>query len=126
MKQKIAIVALILTGSSLVLAVPRGKKERGASVYSECGCQHCHKIAGTGGHKGPDLSGVGRRMSKAAMRAQIVHGSKAMPAFGEMLGPDEMNDLIVYLHSCRAKQSKAPGGTSEAARQTEAATAARN
>lgn|GEM_PF-4698559 len=35
--------------------------------------------------KGPDLSGVGRKKSKAAIRQQIVYGSKVMPAFGDDL-----------------------------------------
>jgi hypothetical protein len=51
---------------------------------------------GVGGHKGPDLSGVGRRKSKAEMRQQIVYGSKVMPAFGDDLEPDELKDLIAY------------------------------
>jgi mono/diheme cytochrome c family protein len=46
-------------------------------------------------------------MPKAALRQQIVHGSKVMPAFGEVLQPDEINDLIAYLHSCREKSAKA-------------------
>ena len=37
------------------------------------------------------------------MRQQIVYGSKVMPAFGDVLAPDELKDLIAYLRSCRAK-----------------------
>jgi mono/diheme cytochrome c family protein len=29
-----------------------------------------------------------------------------MPAFGEVLQPQEINDLIAYLHSCRKKPAK--------------------
>jgi mono/diheme cytochrome c family protein len=50
---------------------------------------------------------VGRRKSKAAIRRQIVYGSKVMPAFGEVLQPDEINELIAYLRSCREKPAKA-------------------
>lgn len=40
------------------------------------------------------------------MRQQIVYGSKVMPAFGNVLEPDELNDLIAYLRSCREKPAK--------------------
>lgn len=68
-------------------------------------------IASVGGHKGPDLSSVGRTAKKDAIRKQIVYGSKIMPAFGEMLSPAEVDDLVAYLRSCKAKvnpQAKAP------------------
>jgi mono/diheme cytochrome c family protein len=46
---------------------------------------------------------VGRRKSKAALRQQIVFGSKVMPAFGDDLEPGDLKDLITYLKSCRQK-----------------------
>jgi mono/diheme cytochrome c family protein len=42
------------------------------------------------------------------MRQQIVYGSKVMPAFKDDLEPDELNDLIAYLRSCREKPAKQP------------------
>ncbi|MGO8759188.1 MAG: c-type cytochrome [Terracidiphilus sp.] len=93
--------------SSLAIASSRSQKERGASVFAVSGCQHCHRMKNVGGHKGPDLSGVGRRKSRDAMRRQIVAGSKTMPAFGDVLAPDELSDLIAYLRSCREKAAKA-------------------
>ena len=101
-------VILVLAFSSFALASSRSQKARGAAVFAVSGCQHCHTIQNVGGHKGPDLSGVGRRKSKAAMRQQIVYGGKVMPAFGDDLEPDELNDLIAYLRSCREKPAKAP------------------
>ncbi len=96
-----SIAALIVVFSSFAQASAR-QRARGAAVFSVSGCQHCHTMNHVGGHKGPDLSGVGRRKSKAAMRQQIVYGSKVMPAFGDVLAPDELKDLIAYLRSCRA------------------------
>jgi mono/diheme cytochrome c family protein len=49
---------------------------------------------------------VGRRKSKAALRQQIVFGSKVMPAFGDDLEPGDLKDLITYLKSCRQKPAK--------------------
>ncbi|MGD0156919.1 MAG: cytochrome c [Terracidiphilus sp.] len=108
MRLRIAIGIFALAFSSIALASSRIQRVRGAAIFSESGCQHCHTIGGVGGHKGPDLSNVGRRRSKAAMRQQIVYGSKVMPAFKDDLEPDELNDLIAYLRSCREKPAKQP------------------
>jgi ubiquinol-cytochrome c reductase cytochrome b subunit len=97
-----------LTFSSFAIASSRSEKAHGAQVFSDTGCQHCHTIRGVGGHKGPDLSGVGRRKTNDEIREQIVKGSKVMPAFGDDLGPNEIRDLVEYLHSCRQKPRKAP------------------
>jgi mono/diheme cytochrome c family protein len=104
----LAIAALLLAFSSLAIASSRSQRVHGAEVFSESGCQHCHSIGNVGGHKGPDLSGVGRRKSNAALRQQIVYGSKVMPAFGDDLEPNDLRDLIAYLHSCRQKPAKPP------------------
>jgi mono/diheme cytochrome c family protein len=101
-----SVAVFILAFSSFALASSRSQRAHGATVFSESGCQHCHSIGGVGGHKGPDLSGVGRRKSKAEMRQQIVYGSKVMPAFGDDLEPNELKDLIAYLKSCREKPAK--------------------
>jgi hypothetical protein len=45
-------------------------------------------------------------MRKAAMRRQIKRGSEEIPAFGAILAPAELNDLIAYLRSCGEKQKK--------------------
>ena len=108
MRVVLVIAALLLAFSSFAIASSRSQRAHGAAVFSESGCQHCHSIGGVGGHKGPDLSAVGRRKSKAALRQQIVYGSKVMPAFGDDLEPDELKDLIAYLKSCRQKPAKAP------------------
>ncbi len=108
MKLGLSIAALLLAFSSFAIASSRSQRARGAAVFTGSGCQHCHTIGNVGGHRGPDLSGVGRRRSKAALRQQIVYGSKVMPAFGDDLEPSELKDLIAYLHSCRQKPAKTP------------------
>jgi len=108
MRAVLFIAAFLLAFSALAIASSRSQRARGAAVFSESGCQHCHSIGNVGGHKGPDLSGVGRRKSKAALRQQIVYGSKVMPAFGDDLEPNELKDLIAYLQSCRQKPAKTP------------------
>lgn len=108
MRVVMVIAALIVAFSSFAIASSRSQRAHGADVFSESGCQHCHSIGNVGGHKGPDLSGVGRRKSKAALRQQIVYGSKVMPAFGDDLEPNDLKDLIAYLHSCRQKPAQNP------------------
>ena len=110
MKFRFAVFLLVLACASIAFASSRSKREHGAAVFQANGCQHCHQMNGGGGHKGPDLSDVGKRMPKSAMREQILNGSKVMPAFKDMLSPSEINDLITYLHSCR----KAPVDTTSA------------
>lgn len=104
--------------ASSATASSRSRREHGAEVYASNGCRHCHTIANVGGHKGPDLSSVGRTANKADIRKQIVYGSKIMPAFGDMLSTAEVDDLVAYLRSCKAKvnrQVKAPAQAAETA-----------
>jgi mono/diheme cytochrome c family protein len=102
------LVALLLLLVPVLPASASSKAQRahGAEVFSSSGCQHCHAIRNVGGHKAPDLSGVGRTKDEAAIRTQIVGGSKAMPAFGEILQPGELDDLVAYLRSCKDKPKK--------------------
>ena len=79
----------------------------GPTLFRERGCAHCHEIKGVGGDKGPDLSGVGRRMKKDAIERQIVQGGDAMPAFGQVLPSEEVAALVDYLHKCKDKHTPA-------------------
>ncbi len=99
-------LALVLVLCLPLLASSKEQRAHGAALFASSGCQHCHTIDGAGGHRGPNLSGVGRTAKKSAMRDQIVNGSQIMPAFGDALEPQEIDDLIAYLHSCRAKPAK--------------------
>lgn len=104
-------VCLCLVFSSHGFAAPKDQRNRGAELFTVAGCQHCHTIRNVGGHKGPDLSGVGRILTKAKIREQILHGGKQMPPFTDELEPAEVNDLVAYLRSCRQK-SKTSQATS--------------
>jgi len=97
---------LILVSTSPALAASRSQREHGAQVFNANGCLHCHAMGNTGGTRGPNLSGIGRTAKPEAMRKQIVEGGKGMPAFGEVLQPNELDDLIAYLRSCKAKPKK--------------------
>jgi mono/diheme cytochrome c family protein len=94
-----AILASVL--GSPAFASSRSQRERGAVVFATSGCQHCHSIHNVGGHRGPDLSNVGRTKSKAAMRKQILYGDQVMPPFQDVLQQRQLDDLIAYLRSCK-------------------------
>jgi len=82
------------------------RSQRGAALFAASGCQHCHSMNHVGGHKGPDLSDVGRTVKKAALRRQIMEGGRQMPPFEDVLEPAEVKDLVAYLHSCREKPAR--------------------
>lgn len=87
-------------------------KKSGATLFRERGCEHCHGADGRGGDRGPDLSTVGKRLSKQKIEHQIHDGGAAMPAFGEVLQPDEIKDLVDFLHAKRKAPKQTTSTTS--------------
>jgi mono/diheme cytochrome c family protein len=81
-----------------VQASSQGDKAAGAVLFHESGCEHCHGSDGQGTDKAPDLSTVGKRLSKEQIEHQIREGGKSMPAFGDALQPDQIQDLVAFLH----------------------------
>jgi ubiquinol-cytochrome c reductase cytochrome b subunit len=101
------VLAFLLACTTAGVASSRSQRTHGAAVFAESGCRHCHTIRNDGGgHKGPDLSGVGRRLTEAQMRRQILDGSKVMPSFSDDLQDTELTDLLAYLRSCRDKKKR--------------------
>jgi mono/diheme cytochrome c family protein len=76
----------------------RGDKVAGAILFHERGCEHCHGADGNGGSLGPNLSNIGKRRNKIEIERQIRNGGGGMPAFQEVLLPDEIEDLVAFLH----------------------------
>jgi mono/diheme cytochrome c family protein len=101
-----AVVFTLAATSSFSAFASPSAKQRGATVFADNGCQHCHSIHHDGGTKGPDLSGVGRLLSKTQIRIQILQGGQQMPSFADVLQKSEVDDLVAYLHSCRDKKPK--------------------
>jgi mono/diheme cytochrome c family protein len=81
-------------------------KEAGATLFHEKGCEHCHGVNGSGGELGPDLSTVGKRLKEEQIEHQIHEGGASMPAFGDILQPDEIKDLVAFLHAKRKAPKK--------------------
>lgn len=71
-------------------------------------CSSCHMINGKGGTLGPDLSTVGQRRSVNFLDAfttdsKSVMPGATMPAYRNVLTPEEIKDIAGYLASLRGK-----------------------
>jgi mono/diheme cytochrome c family protein len=85
------------TPDNAVHASSREERARAAILFKEKGCEHCHGVEGAGTERGPSLSTVGKRLSKAQIEQQLKDGGKQMPAFDDVLSHDEMKELVDYL-----------------------------
>lgn len=81
------------------------KKAAGAELFSTRGCAHCHGDNGQGTDKAPALRDLRKKLSADRIRDQIVHGGQGMPAFGDSLKDEEVDDLVSFL---RAKKWVTP------------------
>lgn len=98
-----ASLALLL-GGAISPGVHAGSsaEKRGSELFATTGCAHCHGPAGVGGRIGPDLQLVRKRLNASGIAEQIRKGGKEMPAFGDELTADQINDLVAFLRAKRA------------------------
>ncbi len=75
---------------------------QGAVVLQYMQCRNCHAIDGVGGHRGPDLSTVGQRLTKDQLVRQVIQGGGNMPAYGKNLSPEQVEALVTYMVSLRS------------------------
>jgi ubiquinol-cytochrome c reductase cytochrome b subunit len=79
---------------------------QGAVVLQNKQCRNCHALDNIGGRRGPDLSGVGIRLTRDQLIDQISNGTPGggnMPAYGKQLKPAEMSALVEFLVSLRPR-----------------------
>jgi ubiquinol-cytochrome c reductase cytochrome b subunit len=77
---------------------------QGMLVLQNKQCRNCHALEGIGGRRGPDLSGVGIRLTRDQLIDQISNGTPGggnMPAYGKQIKPAEMSALVQLLASLR-------------------------
>jgi ubiquinol-cytochrome c reductase cytochrome b subunit len=85
---------------------------QGAAMFQNKSCRNCHALDGSGGRRGPDLTTVGRRLTRGQLIDQISNGTPGgikqgdpgggnMPAFGKQISPAEMTVLVEFLVSLR-------------------------
>jgi mono/diheme cytochrome c family protein len=94
-------IALATIQPSTQVSASSDSKARGAELFATHGCAHCHGPAGVGGHQGPDLQLVRKRLNKDQVTHQIHDGGKSMPGFGDILSSDQIDDLVSYLRAKR-------------------------
>lgn len=82
---------------------------RGAALWHQKGCEDCHRIAGYGGLRGPDLTDVGARLPATRLTWRIANGGYGMPPYGPSLSSREIEDLTRFL-STRLGRSSSAGG----------------
>ena len=83
---------------------------QGALVFQYKNCRNCHALGGVGGRRGPDLTFVGRRLTRDQLIDQVSNGTPGggnMPAYGKQISPAEMTALVEFLTNLRP-QGKPP------------------
>ena len=103
----IPVCLVAASSTSLFAANTKSAEEAGAVLFRDKGCAYCHGAGGSGGHRGPDLSGLrtDKLWPPEKISHQILNGGQKMPPFGDSLTDQEIAELVAYL---RAKHRPVP------------------
>ena len=79
---------------------------QGHAVY-EARCAVCHYDRQTGSLRGPSLLGIFKKQSLPSgaaatderVTATVLHGRNNMPAMGNVLTPEDVDSVLLYLHT---------------------------
>jgi len=90
-------------GSIGMRAADKGDAAKGKVVFEQCAV--CHSPDTDEKKVGPPLKGLykkdkmanGKKPTDATVRTRIDEGGSGMPAYKDMLGDQEKDDLIAYL-----------------------------
>jgi ubiquinol-cytochrome c reductase cytochrome b subunit len=92
-----------------IVGATEGPVAEGARLFHDKGCINCHLIEDHGGRRGPDLSRVGDRITRAEMIIRISNGGTNMPAFAGALRPEELSELADFLSTRSIDPQRAAG-----------------
>ncbi len=79
----------------------------GRKVYDQY-CDRCHEPYSSRGKQGPSMEGIFKRqyMEKSGLPANddrvqeiILYGRGTMPGFGQALSPQQVKELLDYMHT---------------------------
>jgi mono/diheme cytochrome c family protein len=110
-----ALASTSRSNGRVVQASSKQGRQAGAVLFHEKGCEHCHGVNGVGTDRAPALTTVGKRRKKVQIEQQIEKGGNGMPAYGEVLQPDEVKWLVEFLHAKRKAPKNLPATSSPAA-----------
>ena len=82
-----------------VASAHENEKQQGAELFTTRGCAHCHGNTGQGSDTGPALRDLRKRLKPEQIEHQIVAGGQAMPAFGDTLTHEQVEDLMKFLRA---------------------------
>jgi ubiquinol-cytochrome c reductase cytochrome b subunit len=82
-----------------VIGASSGPVYEGGLLFHDKGCEYCHTVNGYGGRRGPNLSTIGNQRDAAQLTVRILQGGINMPAFGSILTPQEVQNLVAFLES---------------------------
>ncbi len=82
-----------------VIGQVSAEAQRGADLFHQKGCEFCHRVAGQGGRRGPDLTDVASRLTPQQMTIRILNGATNMPSFAAILKPDELDAIVAFLQT---------------------------
>ena len=85
--------------SSTVVHTASAGVLQGAELFHPKGCEYCHAIAGSCGHRGPDLTSVADRLNDQQITLRILNGAYKMPSFARSLKPQELTAIVAFLNS---------------------------
>lgn len=110
----LALAIALLCAAGCKSAPPRSDAELGLTPVQVSGrqlfiqhCGECHEAYSSGGRNGPSLQGMfkkpympsGTPANDDRVREVITIGRSKMPGFGRVLDPQQVDELIAYLHT---------------------------
>ncbi|MBZ5618218.1 MAG: c-type cytochrome [Acidobacteriia bacterium] len=98
-----AICVTLVAAPVAAWPAAKGDAEKGKEVFQQCGV--CHNADSEDKKMGPGLKGLfkkdklsnGKKPTEPNIRTKIDEGGNGMPAYKDMLGDSEKDDLIAYL-----------------------------
>tara|TARA_R110002111_G_scaffold227346_2_gene288911 strand:+ start:38508 stop:39944 length:1437 start_codon:yes stop_codon:yes gene_type:complete len=87
-----------------VVGTDHGPLAEGAKLMHIKGCLYCHDIGGYGGHRGPELTVIGKLLTRDDLIIRINNGGHNMPAFASSISDSELQLIVDFLLTRGVKQ----------------------